>query len=230
MLLVVASISDHQASAAVERWNRAGVEATILTCHDLAQPGWRWSLDGDLDLVVGGRRVEVRELAGVVTRIACVTGHELPFVAEHDREYAASEMHAFLLALLASMPCRVVNRPTPDGLCGPILAQEQWIRIAAGARVAVRPAVRREYAGGLVIDLPYPGDRRVIHVVGERAFGAASERHERAAVAVARAAGTELLRTWFDADAPTPTFIDADTWVDLSDPAVADAVRERLAP
>jgi hypothetical protein len=229
MLLVVASISDHQASAAVEHWKRRGVDATILTCHDLAQPGWRWSLDGDCELVVGGRRVAARELTGVVTRIACVTGYELPFVTEHDRDYAASEMHAFLLALLTSLPCRVVNPPTPDGLCGPILAQEQWVQLAAGARVAVRPAVRREYAGGRVIDLPYAGDRRVIHVVGERAFGAPSERHERAAVAVAKAAGTGLLRTWFDADAAAPTFVDADTWVDLSDPAVADAVHERLA-
>lgn len=229
MLLVVASISDHQASAAVERWRRGGVDAAILTCHDLAQPGWRWSLDGDCELVVGGHRVAPGALTGVITRIACVTSYELPFVVEQDREYAASEIHAFLLALLTGLPCRVVNPPTLDGLCGPVLSQEQWVRLAAGARVAVRPAVRREYAGGLVIDAPYAGDRRVIHVVGERAFGAPSERHERAAVAVAKAVGAELLRTWFDSDAPAPTFVDADTWVDLSDPDVADAVRARFA-
>lgn len=229
MLLVVASILDLQASAAVERWKQRGVDAAILTCHDLAQPGWVWSLDGTSELVVGGRRIGAGEIAGVITRIACVTGYELPFVAAADREYASSEMNAFLLALLTTLPCPVVNRPTDDGLCGPILAQEQWVQLAARARVAVRPAVRREYAGGAVVDPPYGGDRRVIHVVGDRAFDAPSERHERAAVAVAKAAGVELLRTWFDADAAAPTFVDADPWVDLSDPAVADAVHARLA-
>ena len=230
MILVVASISDRQASAAVARWRDAGVDATLVTCHDLAQPGWRWSLDGDGTLVIGGRELAATALDGVVTRLACVTGFELPFVAEPDREYAASEMNAFLLALLTSLRCPVVNVPTTESLCGPMLAQEQWVALAAGHGLGVRPAIRREYAGGAVVDpLPW-GERQVIHVVGEHAFGASSERHARAAVAVARAAGADVLRMWFEADGEAPLFIDADTWVDLSEPAIADAMLERLSP
>jgi hypothetical protein len=230
MIVVVASISDQQAAAAVERWQATGVDATILTCHDLAQPGWRWSLDGGAGaLVLGGRQVPMGDVTGVITRLACVTAFELPFVRPIDREYAASEMHAFLLALLASLPCPVINRPTPEGLCGPTWSVEQWVAVAAREQVCVRPAVRREYAGGVVVDLPIHGPRRVIQVVGDRAFGAPSDRHERAAVVVARAAGAELLRLWFEAECETPTFIDADSWIDLSDPAIADAVRERVA-
>ena len=230
MIVVVASVSDQQAAAAVERWRAAGVDATILTCHDLAQPGWRWSLDdGASALVIGGRSVAACDVTGVVTRLACVTAFELPFVRPIDREYAASEMHAFLLALLASLRCPVINRPTPEGLCGPTWSVEQWVALAARAQVGVRPAVRREYAGGMVIDLPIHGPRRVIQVVGDRAFGAPSDRHAQAAVAVARAAGAELLRTWFEADGDTPAFIDADSWIDLSDPEIAEAVLERVA-
>lgn len=231
MLLILSSLFDPLVPVAVELWRAKGATAEILTCHDLAQPGWKLTLDGDPTLVVAGKPVAAKDITAVVTRLAGVSTWELPFMHVDDREYAASEMQAFLIALLTALKCPVLNRPQPASLCGPPWSPEQWTSCAARAGVAVRPVVRRAYAGGVAIDSEAPVGRRVVHVVGDTALGDATAALRKAAIAIARAAGTDLLRVAFDASASTeaPVFLDADPWVDVSDPSVAEAIRSKVA-
>ena len=229
MLLVLASIVDQYVAAGVAHWRAKGSDAEILTCHDLAQSGWKLSLDEPPTFVVGGKPVAAKEVEAIVTRLAAVTPLELPFIHIEDRAYAASEMQAFLLALLASVKCPVMNRPHPGSLNGPPWSREQWTRCAFGAGVPVRPIVRNAYAGGVAVAAPERVERRVVHVVDDDAFGEAPAAVKKAAIAVAKAAGTELLRCAFDVSAKPAVFLDADPWVDVSDKAIAEAIRKRLS-
>src|SRR5690606_6604994 len=176
------------AAPGLARGRSEGATAEVLTGHDLAQPGWKLTVDGDdPTFVVGGKPVPAKEIQGIVTRLASVTPIELPFIHIDDREYAASEMQAFLLALLTTVKCPVLNKPTPGCLNGPSWAPEQWTRCAARAGVAVRPAVRRAYAGGLAVGAPSPVERRVLQVVGDDALGDGPAALKKAAVAIAKA-------------------------------------------
>jgi hypothetical protein len=229
MLLVLSSILDQYAAPGVAHWRAKGATAEVITCHDLAQPGWKLSVDDEPPtLVVAGKPIAAKDIEGVVSRLANVTSIELPFIHVDDRDYAASEFQAFLLALLSSLPCPVLNAPTPGCLNGPAWAPEQWTRCAARAGIAVKPITRRTYAGGLAIADEAPPDRRVLHVVGDDAFGDGTAALKKSAVAIAKAAGVELLRVAFDVRSK-PVFLDADPWVDMSDKAVAEAIRKRLA-
>jgi hypothetical protein len=229
MLLVLSSIYDQYANAGAALWRAKGAEVAVMTCHDLAQAGWRLTLDDEPTLVVGGKPVATKDVQGVVTRISGVTAAELPFMHFEDREYAASEMQAFLLALLTTLKCPVLNRPQPGCLNGPPWIAEQWVACAARAGVAVRPIVRRAYAGGYVVVEDQPADRRVVHVVGDDAFGDAPAAVRKAAIAVAKAAGVDLLRVALDVRAKAPVFLDADPWVDIADKSVAEAIRKKVA-
>jgi hypothetical protein len=228
MLLVLASIADQYVTAGIELWRAKRVAADVVTCHDLAQPGWQLTLDGDPTLVVAGEPVPAKQVDAVITRIACVTPFELPFVAPEDRAYAAAEMHAFLAALLDALKCPVLNKPTSGCLCGPALSREQWVALAVKAGVAAAPAVRNVYAGGDVVAAAAP-PRTTVHVVADKAYNSPGPTYSKAAVAIAKAANAELLRVYFDASAPKPLFLDADAWVDVSDPAIADAIRKRVS-
>jgi hypothetical protein len=229
MLLVLSSLYDQYATAGAALLRAKGTEVAVITCHDVAQAGWKLTLDDQPTLVVGGKPVAAKDIQGVVTRISGVTAAELPFMHIDDRDYAASEMQAFLLALLTSLECPVLNRPHPGCLNGPPWIAEQWTACAARAGVAVQPIVRRAYAGGLALAPRETVERRVVNVVGDDAFGDAPAAMRKAAVAVAKAAGVDLLRVGFDLRGKTPVFLDADPWVDISDKSVADAIRKKVA-
>jgi hypothetical protein len=227
MLLVLSSIVDQYVEAGVELWRAKGTEVEVITCHDLAQPGWRLTLDDEPTLVVGGKLVHVKDLNAIITRLAYVTPLELPFMHVEDRDYAAAEMQAFLLALLTSIKCPVLNQPRPGNLCGPAWVGDQWTSCAARTGVAVRPIVRRAYAGGVAVTTEPAVERTVVHVVGDEAFGDAPANVHKSAVAIAKAAGTDLLRVAFDLKTK-PVFLDADPWVDISNEAVAEAIRKKV--
>jgi hypothetical protein len=230
MLLVLSSIADQHAQAGVAHWRAKGATAELITCHDVAQAGWKLSLDDDAPtFVVGGKPVAAKDIDGILTRLAYVTVFELPFIHAEDREYAASEIQAFLLALLAGLKCPVLNAPRPGSLNGPAWTPEQWTRCAAKAGTPVRPAIRRAYAGGVTIVEPIVVDPRVVNVVGDDAFGDAPAALKKQAVAIAKAAEVDLLRVTFDVRSKPAVFLDADAWVDISDKTIAEAIRKRLA-
>ncbi|MFO7179388.1 MAG: hypothetical protein DIU78_011875 [Pseudomonadota bacterium] len=228
MFLVFSSLFDPHVTPGVEHLRKAGADVKVLTCHDLARPGWRLSLAEEPTLVVEGKRVPARRIRGVLTRLAWVTHHELPFLRAEDREYGAAEMQAFLLALLDRLSCPVLNRATPGSLNGPGWSPERWTRCAAELGLAVQPIVRRTYAGGAVLARPAAPSRRILQVVGKRVLGDAPQAFHDAARALADAAGCALLRVAFAARTPSPEFVGADPFVDLSDAEVATAVLEAL--
>ena len=163
---------------------------------------------------------------------------ELGHVHEQDRTYAAAEIQAFLLAWLSSLECPVLNRPSPSNLGGPWWSLAQWVQRARRLGVG-RPAgdLTRRFRGGRPPDTErrVDGSSIVVDVVGYRAFlaggrepGAKRCRAGRRRLSLARDAGVELLRVYFEAGSEQmPVFLEADLWIDIAADRVASAVAER---
>lgn len=238
MLLVLAYEHDVAARALVARWRSMGEDAGVLSIADLSEPGWVHAPgDGAAGrLVVEHRRIQTRDLRGVVTRVSCVTEGETSAIHPEDRLYAAAEMQAFLLAWLTSLPCPVLNRPSAQSLTGPARSMEQWAHRARRLKIPCHPIVRRssfDERSELAPDAGAPRDEVVtVDVVGTRAFGLeAAGPLGRMAVALARDAGADLLRVTFTrpADgADSAAFAGANVWLDVAADAVAEAITERI--
>lgn len=223
MLAVVARVDDTIAVDLTARWAAHG--ARLLTCNDLSTAGWRHYL-GHPDssaAVVGGETVPVRTISGVYTRLGGVTAGDLGYIAGEDREYVASEMTAFLVAWLASLPCPVLNRPTPECPAGPNWRQEKWVYIAAKLGMRVRPVHRPTYPTNDINQ-----HAATVTVVGPHCFGAVEAQLMVGAQRLADAAGVDLLAVHFDGPEAGSAFLSADLWPDVTAPDVADAVLQYL--
>ena len=240
MLVVLAYAHDQSARALVDRWRAAGEDAGVLTCADLSRPGWVFRPGDPANgrAVIEGRTVSSADIRAVIVRMPAIGEAELGHVHAQDRAYAASEMHAFLLAWLASLPCPVLNRPTPYNLGGPAWHTSEWVRRARRLGLAARSVVwNAAFVGDGAPDLPRRLDAhsRFVDVVGGRAFlvggrepGPDDEALAAAALALARDAGVEVLRAYFEPapDGP-PVFLEAGLWIDITSNEIADALTER---
>ena len=137
--------------------------------------------------VVEGQRVKTADLRAVLTRRPAVLAEELARIDPADRSYVAAETNAFLVGWLSALPCTVVNRPTPTSLCGPAWGELHW-RMAA-ARVGVVWA-----------ETDHPEEAHEVVVCGKHCLFARTPGQARAAMALALAAGVELLSIRFHGD------------------------------
>ncbi len=212
MIVVIAGPGDAGALRLVERWGAA--EAAVLRPEDLSRPGWvhRPDRPGSGRAVVAGREVATTQITAVLSRRACVLPGELGWLAAEDRDYAATEMTAFLVSWLSWLPCPVLNRPQPNCLCGPNWSATRWR--AAAARSGLAPAPPGEIAAGSA------------RVVGAYVIGAPDAELAGKARRLATAAGVELLSVGFSAG--NARFTGASLWPDLDDGAVVEALEPLL--
>ena len=240
MLVVLAYRHDAAARALVERWRTAGECCALLTCEDFARPGWVYVAGnpaaGSAD--IDGQVIATSDIRAVVIRMPAVGEAELGHLHQDDRRYAASEIQAFLLAWLSSLPCPVLNRPSPSNLGGPWWSLGQWVQRSRRLGIRARPVTERVV---FATDAPAIIERRVdgsslpVDVVGDRAFlaggrepGASEVALADAAVSLARDAGVELLRVYFEPGSEQmPVFLEADLWIDVAADRVAGAVADR---
>jgi hypothetical protein len=102
-------------------------------------------LDLNSTSVIGGKQISIRNIKGVLTRLAYITDHELPHITVNDRPYVASEMMAFLVCWLSFLKCPILNRPTTSScLCGPNWRHEQWVHAASKVGISVLRTERRK--------------------------------------------------------------------------------------
>jgi hypothetical protein len=210
MLLILAHAGDDVARRLAAEW---APDAHLLSPRDLSAHGWRhFPIGGGEDTIgLAGRAIRSSEIGGVLVRIAAVSPADLPHIALDDRIYVAAEMTAFLLSFLTALPCPVVNRPSTSALMGPGWSRERWRAAAVATGIDLAVAEPTE-----------PGE--LVIVVGRQCIGATHARMAERALALARAAGVDLLplRMTFDA-----RFVDAEPWAALP-PAAAAALRALL--
>ena len=216
MRLLLCEPSDVSALWAWRALRARGMQLELVTSDALAASvRWEHRLRRGppftrIDLV-DGRRLDSRELHGVVNRL--VAPPRLPAaVTSGDRDYAAQEMWALWTSWLAGLPEPMLGRPAPQSLCGPYLHISEWLMLAVGAGlrtppwrgdatgfedgpVAARPSVTTLIVvAGAVVGRPAPAPI----VVG--------------AQALAREVGGSLLGLAFD---PSWTFLGATPLPDL---------------
>jgi hypothetical protein len=171
---------------------------------------------------------------------------ELPHIVPDEREYFASEMMAFLVAFLISLPCPVINTPSPLSLVGPRLLHEQWLARAIAAGMTVRPWRRGASAavGGCQVVAQHPtsdsGEHdgsgvRTYSLVGRRCFAEPDTETPSPAIVdqlrrLAAAVGVQVMTAQFVRQDRELCFVGATTTVDVSIPAVADAILEIVDP
>lgn len=205
-------------------------DATLLTSADLSVAGWRHSLDpcSTSTAVLGGRRVATGDITAVLTRWPCIFDQELAQIVPEDRAYVAAEMTAFLRSWLTRLPCPVVNRPTAASLTGPSWRPEQWVHVAAGLGIRVRPIRRLARLSAEVSPKNQEPPPSTVTVVGEDSFGEVDPVLKTQARRLAAAAGVGLLAVHFSGPERGAELISADPLPDLGDGAVADALLDLL--
>jgi len=164
MLLILASKWDAQAAELC----RPCCDMRLLTPDDLSTEGWafRPAHPNFGTVVADGLCIRTGEITGVFTRLPCVMPHELLRIKPEDRDYAAAEMQALLVAWLSTLPCPVVNRPTPGYLAGPAWGRERWIFEAARHGI---PVVEFDRCDDDQADLSAPNS--IVTVVGNEILG-----------------------------------------------------------
>src|SRR5437773_698259 len=124
MWLVLCDANDASAILACQALRARGIAPLELVVSDalsLAEE-WEHRIEDDSASVrcrLGdGRIFSGSDVRGVLNRLYTVPTHHWRAATKADQEYVQQELIAFFLSWLHGLPCAVVNRPTPQGLCG----------------------------------------------------------------------------------------------------------------
>jgi hypothetical protein len=227
--VVIASSSDAPAQSFVKRYADRGV--CLMTPSDLSQSGWRYPVGqaSGSTVKIGGNSLSARDIAGILIRIPRVTINDVPYIAPPDQSYVAAEMTAFLLAWLKELECPVINLPTPRCLSGPGWSRAKWVQTATRIGIPTDPSRRQIRFSAEPVDVSCPEHTGVtVTIVGQKSIGPVDQDLQRAARALADAAGTELLVVRFSKPGPGARFLDANHWIDLGDREIGEAVLQCL--
>lgn len=217
MIVIFASRYDKSASSLAERWKN--YDARLLTCDDLSVSGWRHFLNAEESdvAVVSGQIVDVAAIEAVLIRWPGIFAPELIQIAEHDRDYVATEMMAFLVSWLTNLRCPVVNKPTPVNLTGPAWRLEQWTHVAAQLGIPVKPARRHIARGAVNKGLAAETAAASVTIVGDRCFGNVDPLLLEQARQLAGAGGVSLLKVGFTGPEAGSFLAGVDLVPDLTD-------------
>jgi hypothetical protein len=230
MLVIFSSAHDAAARTIAAAW--APWDAVVCTPGDMSTRGWRYYVGAPQAgaAVIDGHSVPATAITGVLTRFPAVQPEMLAHIAAKERNYVAAEMTAFLIAFISALPCRMLNRPTAGGLCGPAWRLEQWIQAATRAGIPVlhrRRKVRLNAPAELEADVS-----KELTVIGDRVFGTAKDHPHLFdwARSLARTAGVGMLGLGFTQHATGFVLAGVNPSPDLDTPERLDAAREFLLP
>jgi hypothetical protein len=243
MWLVLCDASDAPAVWVYQEMRSRGVAPLeLVTADDLALADyWEHRIAGgraSIRIRVGNLDIDCAQLRGVFNRLYTVPIPHWRSAEQSDRDYVQQELVALFLSWLHGLACPVVNRPTPQGLCGQWRCESEWVWLAHQAGLPAAPY--RQSANDRINEMK--GERRLIPagapvqtviVAGEAAAGATAPPAVIAACRrLAAIAGTELLGVDFIAGAAGPwTFAGANPmpYLTLGGPPLVEALCDRLA-
>jgi hypothetical protein len=231
--LVVANRWNATARDFAQRYREHGVR--LLTPEDLSRAGWVYSFGSRGDhsqALVDDRVISSEKIGGVLTRLSCVNEQDLPQIVSTDRAYVAAEMNGFLLAWLSTLPCPVLNRPTPGCLSGCSWHHEQWVHAASQLGMPVEKIHQRidtRHRNGLTKRTSDSERSGVtVSMVGSQCFGGSSPILFHQTRALARVAGVDLLAVQFAGPNPGSAFVRASLWPDITEERIGHAVLRYL--
>jgi hypothetical protein len=120
----------------------------LITTHDLAgATHWVHRLGAGETIVeialADGRTLDSRRVRGVLNRLFAPSPRHLTLLRTKDREYATQEWAALYVSWLYALPGQVINRASPNGLCGRWRNNSEWLCLAAQAGLPTVPLILR---------------------------------------------------------------------------------------
>jgi hypothetical protein len=142
VVLVFCEGFDHSALWAAGRLGERGTVVDVVSADDLAAAEcWDHRLGAAGTAITiqltDGRRVTGDDRCGVLNRLSYLPAAWLRRVGGPDRDYALQEMYALYVSWLHALKGPVMNRPTPQGLCGNWRHPSIWMLLAARAGLPV---------------------------------------------------------------------------------------------
>lgn len=113
-----------------------GLETLFLTGRQLAREVeidyYLNDTETQFYLSHGDRQISIADLKAVYCGLDVFAPEWWTCFDADDAAYAAQECFALWLSILASLPCRVINRPAMDSLAGSAFPPSQFYHIASG--------------------------------------------------------------------------------------------------
>jgi hypothetical protein len=186
MIVIVANRRNQTPRLLASRW--AHLAVGVLTPQDLSVAGWHHRVNAwdSGAVVVEQRLLPQKGISGVLTLLPRVPAAELVDIAPADREYAATEMTAFLLFWLSQLRCPVLNRPTPTCLSGPYWRREKWVSIANQVGIPALPVIRKAALSGYSAEPESDAVTTTAILIGSRVFGEVDPSLSQQALCLAR--------------------------------------------
>lgn len=205
MLLVLCGADDIDAVWAATGLRRGGPSPVEVVLPEELVVGSVWEHEviggrASTDVALAdGRVLATRELTGVLNRLVEVPPGSLGRLPDGDRPYALEEFTALFSAWLLSLPCPVLNPPSPACLIDWRRSAE-WRVLAAGAGLPAAPwrAGSRDRAGGAGAAVGDPRVHRVL-VAGGVVVGDAPAEVAAALGRLAATSGVALFEARFGA-------------------------------
>lgn len=244
MWLVLCDASDASATLAFQALRARGIAPLEMITADalsLAEE-WEHRIEGDAASVrfrlQDGRSFEGSALRGVLNRLYTAPTWHWRAADKADQEYVQQELIAFFLSWLNALPCPVVNRPTPQGLCGRWRSESEWVCLAQRAGLPVAPYRQSSYdridemRGEKRLVAPGASTRTIVVTGGTVTGASVPDDLKEACLRFAKEAATDLIGLDFADGAAGPwTFVGANPMPDLrwGGPALIDALVAALA-
>jgi len=143
--VILCEITDAPALWAAAELQSLGVRCDIILAPLLgAAARFEHALDasgrGDVSIdLPDGRRLSSDAPVPILNRLMAAPLDRLRATGGEDFKYAMQEVFAMHLSWLHLWPAKVINRPTPQGLCGNFRHPSAWIALAVAAGLAVEP-------------------------------------------------------------------------------------------
>jgi hypothetical protein len=143
MKLVLCSSNDVSAHWAFNGLKRRGVDGLEIVYSESLPFSLTWEHRlNDRGAMIritlpDGRLIDGDEVDGMLNRMMMVPA--LPAHHSPDADYANQEFSALFLSWLYSIPGPVINRATPQGLCGQWRHISEWVWLAGRAGLPVQP-------------------------------------------------------------------------------------------
>lgn len=208
MWLVLCHSSDLPALWAHQGLKARGLDPIELVSAEVLASSLRWEHrvgrhGATLAIkLADGREISGQNLRGVLNRLLTVPVHLWQSAVEADRDYVTQELSAFYMSWLYSLPCPVINRPTPLGLAGQWRSEAEWVLLAGQAGLLALPYERRSAAstaeeGGFKLDFRPAARHTILTVAGGAVGSPAPSKIVEGCVRLAELAKTELLGVQF---------------------------------